>query len=125
MTKLIECSNEIFSRGTVFRARGKYPYEEIVDFMVFDTLDENRRFGLMVTTGYKAGLPLVCLPDESNAGGLGLSKAWVLANWGKWIYPDCKVSQVLVINSYKPGSHSLAEVQELPFGNLQNMPPHK
>ncbi|WP_413469002.1 hypothetical protein [Pseudomonas fulva] len=28
-----------------------------------------------------------------------------MANWGKWIYPDCEVSQVLVIESYKPGSH--------------------
>lgn len=105
MTTLLECSNEVFSRGTVFRAKGSYPYEDVVDFMVFETLDEDRRFGLMVTTGYKAGLPLVWLPRESNAECLGLSKEWVLANWGKWIYPDCEVSQVLVIEGYKPGSH--------------------
>ncbi|MCE5981681.1 MULTISPECIES: Imm45 family immunity protein [unclassified Pseudomonas] len=105
MTKLLECSSEVFSCGTVFRARGSYPYEEVVDFMVFNTLDEDRCFGLMVTTGYKAGLPLVWLPGESNAGCLGLSREWVLANWGKWIYPDCEISQVLVIDGYKPGSH--------------------
>ncbi|WP_268947880.1 Imm45 family immunity protein [Pseudomonas fulva] len=64
MTTLLECSNEVFRRGTVFRAKGSYPYEEVVDFMVFETLDEDCRFGLMVTTGYKAGLPLVWLPRE-------------------------------------------------------------
>lgn len=105
MTTLLECSNEVFSRGTVFRAKGSYPYEKVVDFMVFETLEEDRRFGLMVTTGYKAGLPLVLLPEESNAGRLGLSREWVLANWGKWIYPDCKISQVLVINGYEPDSY--------------------
>lgn len=106
MTTLLECSNEVFSRGTIFRARGSYPYEEVVDFMVFETLDEDRRFGLMVTTGYKADLPLVLLPGESNGGCLGLSRDWVLANWGKWIYPDCEISQVLVIDGYKPDSHA-------------------
>jgi hypothetical protein len=49
MTALLECSNEVFSRGTVFRVRGSYPYEEVVDFMVFETLDEDCRFGLMGT----------------------------------------------------------------------------
>lgn len=104
MTTLPECSNKVFSRGTVFRPKGSYPYEEVVDFMVFETLDENRRLGLMVTTEYKACLPLVLLPGESNAGCQGLCREWVLANWGKWIYQDFKASQVLVINGYKPGS---------------------
>nr|WP_273895762.1 Imm45 family immunity protein [Pseudomonas rubra] len=53
------------------------------------------------------------------------TRQWVVANWDKWIYPDCEISQVLVINSYKPGSHSFAEVQELPVGNLQSVPPRK
>ncbi|MFV3318795.1 Imm45 family immunity protein [Pseudomonas sp. NY15374] len=101
-----ECSNEVFSRGPVFRAKGSYPYEEVVDFMVFETLEEDRRFGLMVTTGYKAGLPLIILPGESNAGCLGLSREWVVANWGRWIYPDCDISKVLVIDGYEPGSHA-------------------
>lgn len=106
MTTLLECSNEVFSRGTVFRAKGSYPYEEVVDFMVFETLEADRRFGLMVTTGYKAGLPLVLLPGESNAGRLGLSREWVLENWGKWIYPDCDISHVLVIDGYKSDLHA-------------------
>lgn len=103
VTKLLDYTVEVFHRGSVFRARGKYPYEETVDFMVFETLEEDRRFGLMVTTGYKAGLRLVHLPAESNEGTLGLSKEWVIANWAEWIYPDCDVSQVIVFEGYEPG----------------------
>lgn len=101
--KLIDCTVGAFHRGSVFRAYGKYPYEGTVDFMVFETLDQDRRFGLMVTTGYKAGLPLIHLPAESNEGVSGLSKDWVIANWAKWIYPDCDVSQVAVFEGYEPG----------------------
>lgn len=45
MTTLLEYSDERFSRGTVFRAKGSYPYEAVVDFKVSETLDEDRRFG--------------------------------------------------------------------------------
>ncbi len=103
MTKLIDCTSDAFQRGSVFRVLGKYPYEETVDFMVFETPEGDRRFGLMVTTGYKAGLTLVRLPAESNHGTRGLSKDWVIANWAKWIYPDCDVSQVAVYEGYGPG----------------------
>lgn len=103
MTKLIDCTSDAFQRGSVFRVPGKYPYEETVDFMVFEILEEDRRFGLMVTTGYKAGLTLVRLPAESNHGTFGLSKEWVLANWAKWIYPDSDISQVNVFDGYEPG----------------------
>lgn len=101
MTKLIDCTNDAFQRGSVFRVPGKYPYEETVDFMVFEALEEDRRFGL-ITTGYKAGLTLVRLPVESNHGTYGLSKEWVIANWTKWIYLECDVSQVVMFEGYKP-----------------------
>lgn len=61
------------------RAKGSYPYEEVVDFMVFETLEADRRFGPMVTTGYKAGLPLVLLREEGNAGCLAVGAALVMA----------------------------------------------
>jgi hypothetical protein len=104
MKKLIECDSEFFCRGSIFRAIGMPPYEASVDFMVFETLDEKRRFGLMVTTGYKAGLTLVILPVESNSGTQGLCREWVVKNWAEWIYPDCDVSQVLTFAGYEPGS---------------------
>lgn len=53
----------------------------------------------MVTSGYKAGLTLVKLPQECNESG-GISKFWVINNWSKWIYPDCDVSEVFILNGY-------------------------
>lgn len=118
MTKLIDCRVGVFHRGSVFRVCGKYPYEATVDFMVFETLTPDRPFGLMVTTGYKAGLHLVHLPEESNEGRLGLSKEWVISNWAKWIYPDCEVSQVAVFEGYEPGISVGANAPALGgFGN--------
>ncbi|WP_460042231.1 Imm45 family immunity protein [Pseudomonas sp. S2_H01] len=103
ITTLVECSSQIFGRGSVFRVKGKFPYEEAVDFMVFATQAEERQFGLMITTGSKAGLPLAILPSESNVGRMGLSKEWMVANWAQWVYPDCDVSQVFVLDGYEPG----------------------
>jgi hypothetical protein len=45
VTKLIDCTSDAFQRGNVFRAPGKYPYEATVDFMIFETQEEDRRFG--------------------------------------------------------------------------------
>ncbi|MFC9441026.1 Imm45 family immunity protein [Nocardia sp. NPDC057030] len=46
--------------------------------MMYETLEEYRPFGLMMTTGYKAGLILVKLPPESVAEEAnGLSTTWV------------------------------------------------
>ncbi|MGN8171864.1 Imm45 family immunity protein [Agrobacterium cavarae] len=49
-------------RGNVLRLPAKYPYEERVDFIIFETRFDERRYGLMVSSGYKAGIPLVYLP---------------------------------------------------------------
>lgn len=39
--------------------------------MVFETLEADSRFGLMVTTGYKAGLPLVFIVSEPSVLAFG------------------------------------------------------
>lgn len=98
--KLLSYPGEIICRGQIFRVPGKYPYEEFVDFMIFELNDGVRGYGLMVTSGYKAGLTLVKLPQECIVSG-GISKAWVINNWAKWIYPDCDVSEVYVLDEYK------------------------
>lgn len=97
--KLIDSNNDCISRGEILRAKGKYPYEELVDFMVFETMGKNTPYGLIVTSGYKAGLILICLPEISNISG-GLNKNWVVSNWNQWIYPDCDVSEVFLISGY-------------------------
>lgn len=99
--KLVESEVKAFQRGNVFRVRGKYPYEECVDFMLFETQVEDRPYGLIVTSGYKAGLILIYLPKESACLNGGIDKEWMLSNWAKWIYPDCDVSDVYVIDGYE------------------------
>lgn len=101
--KLIDSKDAAIWRGNVFRVKGKYPYEECVDFMVFETLSEESPYGLMVTSGYKAGLILVYLPGESSHPVGGLDKGWIVANWSKWIYPDCSVTDVCLLDGYVVG----------------------
>lgn len=99
--KLIDYKEKNISRGTVFRLPANWPYEEWVDFMLFETQDDERPYGLIVSSGYKAGLFLIKLPIESISDeGLGISTEWVIANWAKWIYPECDVSDVYLIDGY-------------------------
>ncbi|MFW5393695.1 Imm45 family immunity protein [Yersinia sp. 2544 StPb PI] len=99
--KLIESREKYISRGTVFRLPAVWPYEELVDFMVFETQDDERPYGLIVSSGYKAGLFLVKLPMESVSDeGNGLSTEWIINNWAKWIYPECNVEDVHIIEQY-------------------------
>lgn len=73
-----------------------------MDFMVIETYDSARPYGLIVSSGYKAGLTLVHLPIESLADdGMGLSTEWTCLNWQHWIYPDSKVSDVYFSTGYK------------------------
>jgi len=89
-------------RGSVFRVKGTRPYEEIVDFMVYDPQEDDEGMGLIVSSGYKAGLILVILPKESIGYGesRSISKDWLMENWTNWVYPECGVSDVLYINNY-------------------------
>lgn len=100
MIRLVDLQDKLIWRGNVFRVRGKFPYEDCVDFMVFETQFEDRPYGLIVTSGYKAGLVLLYLPEESNSPQGGVNKEWVVSNWNKWIYPDCEVSDVFFIDKY-------------------------
>ncbi|HGM6861301.1 TPA: Imm45 family immunity protein [Serratia rubidaea] len=99
--KLIDCKDKYISRGTVFRLPAVGPYEELVDFMLFETQDDERPYGLIVSSGFKAGLFLVKLPIESISDeGHGLSTEWVINNWAKWIYPECNVEDVHILDGY-------------------------
>lgn len=100
-TKVVESQVQSVVRGNILRVSGKYPYENHVDFMVFETNSEDRPYGLIVTSGYKAGLILVYLPKESNSDEGGLSKAWLVSNWRKWVYPDCDILDVYLIDGYE------------------------
>ncbi|MDP9572368.1 UNVERIFIED_ORG: hypothetical protein J2W66_002861 [Agrobacterium larrymoorei] len=99
--KLIDLDQASLFRGNVLRLPAKYPYEEHVDFMLFETTSGERGYGLMVTSGYKAGISLVYLPPESESKDGGVSRDWIVSNWKAWIYPDCDVSQVEFIEAYQ------------------------
>ncbi len=100
--KLIDYDQKSISRGMVFRLSAQWPYESIVDFMVIDLADSERPYGLVISSGHKAGLILVKLPAESHFDeGRALSTEWVISNWDKWIYPECDVSDVYLIERYE------------------------
>ncbi|MBF4554927.1 hypothetical protein H7698_02510 [Pseudomonas sp. p50] len=99
--KIVESQAQSILRGDIIRVSGKYPYEHNVDFMMFETNSEDSPYGLIVTSGYKAGLILVYLPKESNSDEGGLSKAWLVSNWKKWVYPDCDISDGYLIGGYE------------------------
>jgi len=94
--KLIECEGNI-QRGCVLRCRGSQPYEAYVDFMLMEyPCGEDRRYALLVVSGYKAGLVFAVLPEEANAGP-GITAGWLKANWPKWGYAECPLAEVRVL----------------------------
>ncbi len=61
---------------------------------------------LVVSSGHKAGLPLVVLPKESETGHDNyadyINVDWLKNNWTEWIYPDCDVMDVYISAGYPP-----------------------
>ena len=103
--RLIEDDREVLHRGVVLRLRGQWPYEDFVDFMVFDPLEEKHGMGLIVSSGHKAGLISLLLPIESETDGdRGIDRKWLVDNWAKWVYPECDVSDVFVTEHYRAPS---------------------
>ncbi len=104
--KLIDLEAKKIGRGAIFRLIGEWPYEDIVDFMLFDTAGQERTLGLITVTGYKAGLQCVHLPNECLFEGTKmLSTSWIINNWEKWVYPECPVEDVFY-RDYYPGPKS-------------------
>lgn len=98
MTKLIDYKEIFISRGMIFRLPACWPYEEVVDFMVVEFAETH---GLVVSSGYKAGLILIKLPQESHLKEMrALSTEWIIDNWTKWIYPECDVNDVYLLDGY-------------------------
>jgi hypothetical protein len=101
--KLVDLKEDLV-RGAIVRCKGKYPYEDYVDFMV---IEQQRQYALLVVSGYKAGLTFVQLPSESipaNNEGYAVSVEWLKLNWNKWGYIDCPVTDVHIIYKDPPKS---------------------
>jgi hypothetical protein len=100
--KLVD-SKEDLVRGSIVRCKGKYPYEDYVDFMV---IEQQGEYALLIISGYKAGLTFVVLPPESvpaSNAGYAIDIEWLKANWNKWGYIDCAVDEVYIIYRDVPG----------------------
>ena len=84
---LSKSKEDVFSIGTVFRCKGEYPHEEIVDFILINYPHFPSGHALIVASGYKAGHTVVALPAEAMyPNTYGISVQWVKENWKKWIY---------------------------------------
>ncbi len=100
--KLIDCTEPVLCRGTVFRFKGKYPFcEDHVDFMLCNYPhcgDDCIPFAIYCVSGYCAGHIEYVLPLEAQyENSRSVSTEWVIKNWNRCIYADCAVSDVEVI----------------------------
>ena len=88
MPRLLDLSDDFLIIGDVIRLSDNYdlgPGSGPVDLLIFDPHEDDAGLGLMVTSGYKAGLVFAVLPEESRFEKKpGLSKAWLIENWDKW-----------------------------------------
>ena len=104
--KLIDHKREELWRGTILRFKGKYPFEEIVDFMLVDIPCVESSFAVVCISGYHAGETECYLPKEAkNVSTHSISRSWLIKNWNKWIYPDCPIQDVLILKSQVPSGN--------------------
>lgn len=84
---LTDMPGESLWRGDILRLVHNYdlgPGSPPVDLMVYDPRDD-AGLGVMVVSGYKAGLTLSIFPAESRASGTrSLETSWLLQNWNDW-----------------------------------------
>lgn len=96
--KLCDYKENVLYEGTVFRFRGKEPFEKSVDFMLVCYPDTESGFALYCISGYHKGKLEVCLPKEALGKTCrAVLVEWVLENWNRWIYQECPVEEVTVI----------------------------
>ncbi|WP_182418760.1 Imm45 family immunity protein [Bartonella sp. HY038] len=110
MSKLLDYEEMILWPGTIFRLKGQYPYENRVDFMIYETSYDEYPLGLIVTTGYHAGkkVPFV-FPKEAftkrkiegfESRIFAINKEWVISNWQTLIYDGCTIEDVDIYDGY-------------------------
>ncbi len=95
MDKLTNFKENIIWRGAILKCKGKYPYEDVVYFLVCEIQET---YALVIISGHKAGLIYTYFPKESIPDGyrLGLGSDWLKTNWNKWGYIDCDIEDVYI-----------------------------
>ena len=88
MTLLVDTTQEALWTGDILRLPENYdlgPGSLPVDLIVYDPNDEECGLGLLVVSGYKAGLVYALLPAQSLKGGSrALDLDWLRDNWNSW-----------------------------------------
>ena len=90
---LLSVEDATVFRGALFRFPAKWPFEDVVDFMLFDTPSSDSGYGFLAASGYHGGRIEVLLPEEArykteNPEGSdhAIDTKWLQRNWRKWIY---------------------------------------
>jgi hypothetical protein len=88
MPRLLDLAEDFLIVGDLIRLSDNYDLGSSsgpVDLLVFDPREDGAGLGLIVTSGYKAGLVFAVLPAESRFERKpALSKDWLIENWDKW-----------------------------------------
>ncbi len=88
MPPLLDLDDDSLYPGDILRLSDNYdtgPGSGPVDLMAFNPRQDGRGLGLIVVSGYKAGLILHVFPREStHPAGLGIGVPWLRANWDDW-----------------------------------------
>lgn len=88
MPFLTDYGEEALFTGDILRLPENYdlgPGSAPVDLMVFEPLDEECGLGLVVVSGYKAGLVYALLPVDSLKGGSrSICMDWLKREWNRW-----------------------------------------
>lgn len=86
--RLVESGRAELWRGDILRLPENYdlgPGSGPVDILVYDPHDESCGLGLMVASGYKAGLTWSILPIESRRpNAICIDMGWLRRNWDVW-----------------------------------------
>lgn len=98
--KLIDCEEVMLYRGTVLRFKDEY--EEYVDFMLceYPCVDEKYcPVALYCVSGYDAGHIEYVFPSEAKFENNWkcISTEWLVKNWNKRVYSQCRVDKIEVI----------------------------
>jgi hypothetical protein len=108
--RLTDSGERVVCRGAVFRFPAKYPYENYVDFMLIEDTGSSSGFSFVVSTGYKAGLIVLQVPQEALARDMsGLDCIWLRTNWQTWLYAGCPVDEVHFYPGYSEPTGTNAE----------------
>lgn len=87
--RLVDRPGESLWRGDILRLAhdpGLGPDSAPADFMLYELWGYDDKLGLLKLDGYKAGMPMLHFPVESQGENrLSLESAWLIASWNDWI----------------------------------------